>query len=145
LCASAVSKFCVRKWLPVRGVNAMGTAKKPSRAAFEELAAQDPSALVAWVESGELDDADLSFAAEALGEAFFQVVGDVAVRRIALLLRLTEHTSPVVREGAVYGLALDVHDSAGARERLEEMARVDTSPGVRQAARDVLGGLKVDA
>lgn len=68
----------------------------PCENAYEELVKSNPDLLVEWVESGELNQpSDLTFAAECLGEC---------QKGLPSLLRLLKHESPVVREGAIYGL-----------------------------------------
>jgi HEAT repeat protein len=73
----------------------------------------------------------LTFAAEELGE---EAPEEIAV---PALLPLLEHKSPVVREGAIYGLAHHLSNEK-VKTKLDELAQKDTSPGVREAASDVL-------
>lgn len=72
----------------------------------------------------------LTFAAEQLGN----VDTDAAA---ALLVKLLRHESPLVREGAVYGLEKHRH-----RDNVDMMlclvAVIDLSPSVRAAAREAL-------
>jgi hypothetical protein len=96
---------------------------KPSRKAFAEV---DGDVLVAWIHSGELDEVDLSFACEALGEK-----GDGAREMLALL----DRREPLVREGAVIGLEKLVH---AILDRLAVVRDNDTSKGVKAAAGDAL-------
>jgi HEAT repeat protein len=78
------------------------------------------------IETGTLADSDLTFAAEELG-------AHDSPRVRAVLLRLLEHPSAVVREGAIYGLARgDLTDDIAAA--LTKLAKLDTSDGVRSAA-----------
>ena len=124
---------------------------RPCPATFERLAKEAPELLIAWVQTGyQLDAADLSFACEQIGQL------PAAERprldydaRIALMYRL-EHESPIVREGAVYGLAA-LGGGEGAMfptGLMHDIATKDPSPGVREAARDALdtctGGPLVD-
>ena len=77
----------------------------------------------------KLQPHDLTFIAERLGRR-----DPVPLRWIELLVR---HASPVVREGAVYGLA--PHAAVpSVRLTLQEIAGTDPSPGVRSAAREAL-------
>lgn len=62
------------------------------------FAMNDPALLLARMRSGELDNASLSFAAESLGYA------DKTPEIRRALVELLLHPSPVVREGALYGL-----------------------------------------
>lgn len=80
----------------------------------------------------ESDPAKLTFAAEAAKDE----PGDDVVKE---LIRLAYHKSPVVREGAVYGLRGHLA-AIGVLEALVACAREDMedSPGVRAAARDIL-------
>ena len=99
-------------------------------ALFENLARTDPAELVRMIREDRLAPADLTFAAEALGS----VVGDD--RTVPTLLSLLEHSSPLVREGAVYGLT--DHMDGNVRHALSKLARSDPSPGVRDAANETL-------
>ena len=65
---------------------------------FERMAIESPKELVLWINKGNLRPSQLTFAAEALANASdpFLVV--------PCLLRLLDHSSSLVREGAVYGL-----------------------------------------
>ena len=98
----------------------------PCETAFQQLAEHDPDKLLQWIASDELRPEDLTFAAEACKK----IADQTAVRN--LLLPLLHHPSPVVREGALYGLFAD-RDPA-TRLRVIEVARSDRSPGVRDAA-----------
>mgnify|MGYP007071587490 CR=1 FL=1 len=102
----------------------------PSRNAFERWAAEDPPRLVRSLTDGSLPDTLLTFAAEIAGEAL------PSAEVVPALRELLAHASPLVREGAIYGLAR--HPSAELRTRLRAIAEADSSPGVRSAAEDVL-------
>jgi hypothetical protein len=71
----------------------------------------------------ELEPPELTFLAEKLTDE-------------ETLTVLAKHTSPLVREGAVYGLAKI--DTLSARGTLATIAAIDPSPGVREAAREAL-------
>lgn len=101
-----------------------------SEALFRELAATNPSRLVALVDEGQLPVHFLTFAAEALADAD----DDGAV--VPALRRVLDHASPFVREGAVLGLA--GHLSPEVAQVLRDRQAVDSSPGVRDAIDDVL-------
>lgn len=102
---------------------------KPCVAMFEFLIESDPARLIRLIDSGTLEPADLTFAAEIAGRA----PGETSVES---LLRLLVHPSPVVREGAVYGLSRQ--RSRRVEDRLRELTVTDPSPGVREAAIHVL-------
>jgi len=94
---------------------------------FERLASENPSALMTWISAGEMTPADLSFALEALGKT--------KIAALDLLMGSTTDESPVVREGAIYGLA---NYFLWIKGRLEEMAEKDPSNGVRYTAKELL-------
>jgi len=77
----------------------------------------------------KLQPHDLTFLAEQLGRR------DPPPLRWLVLL--TDHASPLVREGAVYGLAMHVA-MPGVRFLLKTMAADDPIAGVREAAREAL-------
>ena len=97
---------------------------------FEELAQSDPDRLLRLISGNTLAFHDLTFAAEAAG----RIATPDAVRA---LLELLKHHSPLVREGAVYGLAHHV-DQGWVRMRLEFFAEKDPVAGVREAAAEAL-------
>ena len=103
----------------------------PSDALFERLATQDPARLVRMLKSG-LEPALLTHAAEIAGR---ELPSDAVLHT---LLELLAHESPLVREGAIYGLAAHVGDQVDTG--LRKLAENDPSPGVRTAAHDVLEG-----
>lgn len=101
-------------------------------AAFESLAATSPAALAELIERNRAPESRLTFAVEILGRD----VRDPWVAR-ELLAIIRKHRSPLVREGAVLGLAHHL-DRLGVREGLREAATEDPSRGVREAALEVL-------
>lgn len=102
---------------------------RPCEEAFSFLADSHPFELLHLVASGRLEVADLTFAAEIVGR-----IRDSRV--VSVLFPLLKHVSPVVREGALYGLSAHVDDRVlGA---IRAMAAEDPSAGVRAAAEDVL-------
>ena len=103
--------------------------ERPCVAMFEYLADVDPVRLVRLIESGSLEPADLTFAAEAAGRSPGEIV-------VESLLRLLSHSAAIVREGAAYGLSR--HRTSEVDERLREMAKGDGSPGVREAVAQIL-------
>jgi hypothetical protein len=119
---------------------------RPCRATFDRLAREAPELLIAWVQTGYgLGDAELSFACEAVGTVERQVSSAINV-----LIGYVGapngggHQSPVVREGAVLGLA--AHERGPLRgwtfawPALRWAAEHDPSPGVRAAASDAFEG-----
>jgi HEAT repeat protein len=107
--------------------------RRPCEAAFEFLADNHPSELLGLIVSNRLGPTDLTFAAEIAGK----LSDSEAVRRT--LLPLLMHDDAVVREGAVYGLAL--HADETVRAALIRHSASDPSPAVRQAATDALADL----
>ena len=106
---------------------------EPCRDAFDHLAKEDAARLASWILFGRLGRAHLSYAAEALGRETEGTEGQAVV---LVLTRLLEHESPLVREGAVYGLSY--HRSGAVDRVLRQVERDDASPGVREAAADIL-------
>lgn len=102
-------------------------------AMFQFLAANYPSELLKLVSGGVLAPPALTFAAEVAGHTS----SSAAVR--AALLPLLEHKSPLVREGAIYGLR--DHADASVEEKLRALTKGDPSPAIRQAASDTLDDL----
>lgn len=88
--------------------------------------------LASLISSGTLSNAELTFAAEHLGQLAYD---DPALAR-STLTPLLSHESPLVREGALYGL--DGHLDADLYRRVEAIADGDPSPGVRLAATELL-------
>lgn len=99
-------------------------------AMFEFLAAYYPNDLLRMISSDVLSTAGMTFAAEMAG----QISSSEAVR--SALVPLLGHGSPLVREGAIYGLR--DHIDSHVAERLSALARNDPSPAIRQAASDIL-------
>jgi HEAT repeat protein len=93
------------------------------------MAETSPADLIETIEHGNLEPTALAAAAEALGSSPHAFVAET-------LVKLVEHRSPLVREGAVYGLA--EHMDERTIEVLRALAESDPSPGVRDAARFVL-------
>lgn len=106
----------------------------PNMNEFDKMADEDPERLVEWITCGALRPGNLTHAAEALGS-----VPDAELV-VGVLIGLTTHLSPMVREGAIYGLEHHLL-TAGVRERIAELA-TDESPGVRTAAAEALENMK---
>ena len=96
---------------------------------YEVLAKRNPDALLELIERHVLEPPELTFAAEAAG-------GIEGGRCVAVLMQLLEHSSPVVREGAIYGLSN--HLSEAVSTKLRQLSQSDISAGVREAARETL-------
>ncbi len=98
-----------------------------SEALFERLARDAPQELVALLQGNTLPSHQLTFAAEIAG----RLMSTEMV--VEPLLELLRHSSAVVREGAIYGLAHHL-DVARVVEQLRSIETGDPSPGVRAAA-----------
>jgi hypothetical protein len=100
---------------------------------LNDLAASDPDRLISLVSSGQLERIELTWAAEALGH-----VADSA-RVVPMLLSLLKHDLPIVREGALYGLAQH-HKYAGVRDavRFHTDASNEPSAAIREIAGDIM-------
>lgn len=100
---------------------------------FADLAESDPLALFGLVESGTLPPGLLTHAAEWCG----RTNRPSAARRV--LLPLLRSPSAMVREGAVYGLALAGRDEA-VRSALVQLSGPEAEPNaaVRAAVREAL-------
>jgi hypothetical protein len=81
---------------------------------------------------GPMKPHDLTFALEALGG-----LRPLSKEASDCLLRASMHESPIVREGAVYGMAHYVGDEDVAK-RLAEMAQNDRHPSIQEAAAEAL-------
>lgn len=102
----------------------------PCEAAFERLAQSHPADLLRLCSSGILRPGCLTYAAEHVGT----IRDSAAVRSV--LVPLLNSSSPMVREGALYGLRQ--HADAGTRAMIQELAAMDASEDVRVAAAGVL-------
>ncbi len=90
--------------------------------------------LVDDIRSGKIVEPEgLTYAAEPLGCS----VRPLPDGAIDLLISLLGHESPVVREGAVYGLAPHVTNEA-VRSALLSTSLNDSSPAVCESAREAL-------
>jgi HEAT repeat protein len=108
---------------------------RPCEEMFEYLAENEPEKLLAELASGALPPSALTFAAEWAGRIRTQ---DAA----PILIGLLAHPSPLVREGAVYGLEHLVEQRGVLSAlRAHSTEAGERSPGVRAAAREVLMSL----
>lgn len=103
---------------------------QPSRSYFRKLTRLKPKRMIELISGDTLDLADLTFAAEIAGE-----INDERLV-VPTLLKLLDHESSLVREGAVYGLSNHLTDEV--RGRLRLLGLNDASQGVRDAASDAL-------
>ena len=109
---------------------------RPCREMFSVLVTTHPHDLLSLVVSKTLTPGQLTFAAEDLGNISFdgddRFYSDV---KKALLDLVMVHDSPMVREGALYGLS-----SMGAECRLllANLAIYDKSEGIRSIAKEML-------
>ncbi len=117
-----------RRFVPTQ-ILAEGGWSRPCEELFRVLASRAPVALIALIESNALAPSALTYAAEIAGE-----LRDAGAT--AALVSLLDHASSVVREGAIYGLAKQSNNDL--RKRLQRLAVYDPSPGVRDAAREVI-------
>lgn len=102
------------------------------REMFYELVIEDAEILAGLIRSQALKPSSLTFAAETLGQAPLQE------NFLVLLLDLLKHTSPIVREGAIYGLTNYLSDNR-VQVQLRHMADHDVNEEVCEAAREALG------
>jgi len=104
----------------------------PCEELFQQQALSAPGELVRALQEQKLEDANLSFAAEAAGQ--------LADRRqaIAALRSLLHHRSAIVREGAIYGLMPHLDDRDQAAPLLDPVAQDDPSAAVRSVAQEAL-------
>lgn len=94
---------------------------------FILLSEKDPSSLLEWVNDGDLDHEALTYALEA--------VGHINTRQsLETLLRHLLHEDPVVREGAILGLANS--DLPEAMRALELVWQGETNYDLKETAGD---------
>lgn len=95
-------------------------------AIFEQWATDSPERLIQAMCGGKLRPTLLTFAAEIAGNHL------PSEQIVPALLGLLEHADPIVREGAIYGLAY--HEGENISAALRKIVESDSSPGVREAA-----------
>lgn len=96
----------------------------------------DPSKLLGMIASGELRPGVLTWAAEVAGK--IPDSGSV----IPVLLKLLDHASPMVREGAIYGLAS--HMSEEVIARIIAISQTDPVPEVMEVAKGALEAHRIN-
>ena len=101
-----------------------------SEAEWERMVEEDPDTLFALVGGGNLRISDLTFAAEILGRS-----KDTA-RVLLTLIPLLASPSPLVREGAVLGLAH--HPTTEVEWLLRRLISSEQCDPVRRVMKDVL-------
>jgi len=106
--------------------------KHPSEIEFAVMAKDDPEKLIELIEGGTLSPGVLTFAAEILGN----VCHTDRARRVLTHL-LYHSSSPIIREGAIYGLRDHLADPI-AHALLLRLSYYDPSKGVQEAASDIL-------
>lgn len=106
------------------------TSQMLSRAFVRRLVRDLPERVLELLDRTDLPPSELTFIAELAGEIPSNSVA-------APLVRLLSHPSPLVREGAIYGLAR--HRSPAIDQHLRSVTMADPSPGVREAAAELLG------
>lgn len=110
----------------------------PCTSACELLKEKYPDQLISLVESGDLPESILTFAAELLGELGPSFSDKVRRAAIPLL----SHPSAVVREGAVYGLE-GTHSNSVVRFKLLDMSSKDPSKGIREICSRIINNIGV--
>ncbi len=103
----------------------------PCEEMFEWLAHFEPLELIDLIRSGKLSPGNMTFATEIAGASFSTALA------AGILIPLLEHEAPLVREGAICGLAYHLDDSH-CREAVKRVAGTDDSVGVRSTAQDAL-------
>lgn len=103
----------------------------PCEDMFETLAKEDPQRLVDLLSSTQMGAADLSIAAEIAGREISCAVV------LAPLHKLLKHRKPLVREGALLGLAHHT-DAYGVLSTIRLVSEEDQCPEVRGVAKDLL-------
>lgn len=110
----------------------------PCEDACKFLQQKYPEQLLALISSDKLDNKVLSFAAELaneLGTAFSD-----GVRKV--LIPLLSHSSPDVREGAVYGLT-ERHSNSVVRFKILEMSSKDDNEKIRNICSRIINNIGV--
>ena len=105
--------------------------ERPCEALFEYLAVYSPEGLLTIVQKGKLEPYDLTYAVRA----FSSVLPNPLIKQE--LMRLTEHAVMYVREGALFGLSAYLSENDVVR-RIEHLSKADASPGVKEAAAEIL-------
>jgi hypothetical protein len=129
----AFASFEVREpWESERKLAAAAEARLASDDLVRLATERSPDEVLRLLRDRSASDAQLSIAAEQAGEF------EDAEQVVEALIPLLDHTSSVVREGAVLGLAQLIRRSDGVRQALEKVSRSDPSDAVRKVARESL-------
>ncbi|MDR6219033.1 hypothetical protein [Deinococcus soli (ex Cha et al. 2016)] len=106
---------------------------RPCRNTFTHLRTHAPATLLHLIAAQQLGTAHLSWAAEEAGHITTLPAGAI----VAAIKPLLAHGTPVVREGAVYGLQPFLH-RLDAWAAVVTLARSDPSPTIREVAAEAL-------
>lgn len=111
-----------------------------SENALEKLARTEPLRLITLLESGELQDTDMTFGYERLGKHALQKHLDPI---LWCLIRALDSSYALVQEGAVYGLGylLESYNFPEQRhviDRLIHLSENAPSKGIRDAAKEAI-------
>lgn len=99
----------------------------PGRVEFRRMMKEEPRVLLEWIQSGELEPADLTFAVEFIGDF---------PESEHTLRGLLSHEHSVVREGSLYGLMkMELSDIKSIYQKILEH---DPSPGMKEIARNMI-------
>jgi len=107
---------------------------KPCESYFQKLADESPEKLELYIRKTYLNPSQLTFAIEILGDTCSYQIADRTI------IPMLWHESPIVREGAVYGLRRFITNPT-VSECLNSILKADPSPGVRQVIKDMLSDL----
>jgi len=103
---------------------------------FVEMARSNPSGLLELLFKENISPADLTFAASAAGD-----IPDSELV-VPMLLKLLEHKSAIVREGAIYGLS-NYLPSDTIYDKFRELRSSDHSTGVRETLAQILDSTRI--
>lgn len=113
---------------------ALSPYPRPCQALLDWMGENHAQALAELIELGEMNQVDLTFAAEAMG-----LNGDLALV-CDTLGPLLAHPNPLVREGAIYGLEHHLYDPQVKRLLQEAHAR-ETNETIKGILRNTLRGM----
>ena len=120
------------------GIKEAHFISEPTEETFSLIANQYPEVAIKLVESNTMSDLELTWIGEHVG---IQPVANVDVEN--LLIKLTDHDAPIVREGALYGIEnyLTDHKSDTLIEQLEKLTKHEHHT-TAEIARDTLSDYK---
>lgn len=108
-------------------------SKYPSDSELIRLANYDVDAILDWLNSGVLKDADLSFAIEIAGNC----IKDTNLIE-PTIIKLLQHETPAVREGALNACEKHLKFSETLRRRVEYIAYTDQNETICKTAQQIL-------